>query len=104
MTAASTSASDAIVRFWRRMNASAPSLMASEMAFMAGVPVSRRRTHPARPQATTSAPAEHKKMIGISQVMLCSSRNEPARAGPSTLLVRNRDSADGDGLHDDADL
>ncbi len=70
MTAASTTARTAIVPFCLRMKASAPSLIASEMAIIAGVPVSFLRTQRARPQATTSAPAEQMKMIGSSQVML----------------------------------
>ena len=53
-----------IVVFWRRRKASAPSLMALEMACMADVPVSRLRTQDIRYPATNSDPMEKTRIRG----------------------------------------
>ncbi len=53
-----------MVVFCRRRNASAPSLMALEMACMAAVPVSRFRTHFIRYPATNSDPMEKTRIRG----------------------------------------
>src|SRR5882724_11159446 len=45
ITQANAAAIVAIVLFWRRRKASAPALIASETSRIAGVPVSRARTH-----------------------------------------------------------
>ncbi len=47
-TAANTTASSRMVRFCRRRNASAPSLIASEIRRIAGLPVENFSTHRAR--------------------------------------------------------
>ncbi len=64
ITTASRTASIPIVLFWRRRKASAPCLMASEIARMGAVPVSFLRTQEARKPATKSDPMENVRMSG----------------------------------------
>ena len=57
-----------MVRFWRRRKASAPSLMASEISRIAGVPVSFLRTQEARNPATRREPMENVEDQRQSQI------------------------------------
>src|SRR5947207_15913802 len=58
ITAASAAASKRIVWFWRRRNASAPALIASEILRISSVPVSLAITQPVSQNATASASSE----------------------------------------------
>src|SRR5262245_28766939 len=113
-----------IVRFWRRRKASAPSLMAFEIACMAEVPWSFLRTQDARYPATKSDPTENVRIRGraiskdIRRTPVFSGfrtrRARPGRISEPTRRRRTRgphpgagDFArllDGDRLQDDADV
>src|ERR1700677_1192156 len=85
---ASTTASAAMVVYWRDINASAPSRMAFEISRISGVPVSNANTDRARKRANTrpSSPARR----AIHRKVLPPVSREAVKPCPTTVADREK--------------